>query len=200
MTRAIQIAGLMVLEAISGLSDQGGGKPAKVAPPPPPRVGAGRPNAPPLKGGAGGVRKTPNGPKLPNPLANPVQRLIAMPPEKRERVLEKLPAQQQIRMRQALENFDRRPEAEKARWLQYFQRFSSLPPERQQILTHQLTAFNSLSEERRTILATEFVQLSRMPDSERQARINSEEFKNKFSPTELQMLSDISRDFPFPGR
>ena len=199
MTRAIPIAGLMLLAAAAGLADQkGGGKAAKAAPPParPPAV---RPGAPPKTPGAN-VRNGPNGLRLPNPLANPVQRLIAMPPEQRERVLEKLPAQQQARMRQALEKFDRRPEAEKARWLQIFQRFSSLPPERQQILTRQIAAFNALPEERRAPLATEFVRLSRLSEGEREAKLASEEYKTRFSAAELQMLSDISRDFPFPGK
>jgi len=79
VTRAIQIGGLLLLAAASGLSQQkGSSKPPKAAPPPPPpRVGAARPNAQFKNGGPpkAGVRPAPGGPRLPNPLANPVQRL-----------------------------------------------------------------------------------------------------------------------------
>ena len=89
MTRAIQIAGLLLLGAASGLSEQGGAKAPKAAPPPP-RAGAVRPNNPksnaPFKNAGPGARAVPGGPRLPNPLGNPVQRLMAMPPEQRERL------------------------------------------------------------------------------------------------------------------
>jgi hypothetical protein len=197
VTRAFQIGGLLLLAGTCGLCAQkGGGKPPKSAPPPPPpRVAAAKPNN--LKNGA---RPAPGGPRLPNPMANPVQRLMAMPPEQRERVLEKLPPQQQANLRQRLDAFDQLPPAEKARRLQLLQGFSSLPPEKQQVLARQLPVFNALPEERRKVLLKELVQLWRMPENERQARLNSEGFKSQYSSSELQMLSDISQNYPFPGR
>ncbi|HXB68004.1 MAG TPA: DUF3106 domain-containing protein [Candidatus Acidoferrales bacterium] len=194
MTRAFQIGGLLLLFAASGISDQkGSGKPPKAAPPP--RAEAARPNNPKANG------EFKNGaPRLPNPLGNPVQRLMAMPPEQRERVLEKYPPQQQANLRQRLDEFDKLPPAEKARRLQLLQSFSNLPPEKQQILARQLPAFNALPDDRRIVLRKELVQLWRMPESERQARLNSEAFKSQFSPSELQMLSDISQNYPFPGK
>ena len=169
-----QIAGVLLLAVASGFSQ--------------PKV-SGR--APKSAGGA---------PRLSNPLANPVQRMMAMTPEQRERVLEKLPPQRQADIRQRLENFDKLPASEKARRLQLFQKFSSLPPEKQEILGKQLRAFQTIPEDRRKILGRELLQLGRMPDSERQARLNNEEFKSRFSSVELQMLSDIAENYPFPGK
>jgi|GEM_PF-3293816 len=141
------------------------------------------------------------GPRLPNPLSNPVQRMMAMSAEQRERILEKLPPRQQANIRQRLENFDRLPPVEKARRLQLFQRFSSLPVEKQQILERQLPAYNALPPEKKEILGfREIERLARMSDSERQARLNSEELKSKFSPAELKMISDIAENYPFPGK
>jgi hypothetical protein len=205
VTRTFQIGGLLLLAATSGFPEQkGGSKPPKAAPP---RAEAGKPNNPKTNaqfrnGGPAnpGARPAAGGPRLPNPLGNPVQRLMAMPPEQRERVLEKLPPQQQANLRQRLEEFDKLPPAEKERRLQLLQSFSSLPPEKQQILARQLPAFNALPEDRRKVLRTELVQLWRMPESERPARLNSEGFKSQFSPSEWQMLSDISQNYPFPGK
>ena len=84
--------------------------------------------------------------------------------------------------------------------MQLFQKFSSLPPEKQEVLGKQLRAFQTIPEDRRKILGRELLQLGRMPDGERQARLNSEEFKSRFSPVELQMLSDIAENYPFPGK
>jgi len=153
---------------------------------------------------AGSLPPGPNpaagGPHLANPLANPVQRLMAMPPEQRERVLEKLPPQQQANLRQRLDEFDKLPPQERARRLQLLQSFSSLPPEKQQVLARQLPAFNALPEDRRKLLRGELVQLWRMPEADRQARLNSDALKSQYSPSELQMLSDISQNYPNPAR
>jgi hypothetical protein len=39
-----------------------------------------------------------------------------------------------------------------------------------------------------------------MPEERRSALLNSEAFKNRFSPAEVQMLTDISENYPLPGR
>jgi hypothetical protein len=209
MPRTFHIVATLMLAAAPGLYAQKGAKPPKAAPPPPPpprvnsKPGNPRPNGQPKPGAQsnpGGRGPAAGGPKLANPMANPVLRMMAMPPEQRERILEKLPPQRQAEIRQNLEKFDQLPAPEKARRLQNLQRFANLPPEKQQILERQLPAFNSLPEERRTALAKEIGPLSRMPDSERQAKLNSEDFKGRFSPSEIQMLSDISQNYPFPGK
>ena len=145
----------------------------------------------------GGVR--PGGPRLGAP-GNPVERLMAMPPEQRERVLEKLPAGQQANLRQRLERFDKLPAAEKARLNQMWSIFHNLSPEQQGIVTRQMQAFNNLPEERRQALGPVLQRLRRMPEDERHALLGSEEFKSKFSASEWQMLSDISQNFPLPVR
>jgi hypothetical protein len=190
VTRIFQIGGLLLLAATSGFPQQkGGGKPPKASA----QIKNGGPANPGARPETGGLR-------LANPLGNPVQRLMAMPPEQRERVLEKLPPQQQASLRQRLDAFDKLPPAERARRLQLLQSFSSLPPEKQQILARQLPAFNALPEDRRKVMRKELVQLWRLPESDRQVRLNGEAFKSQFSSSELQMLSDISANYPFPGK
>jgi hypothetical protein len=173
-------------------------KPPK--PPPPPRTQAqpgaaaknpGSKNPQPAKG-AGGQR-------LANP-GNPVERLMAMPPEKREQILEKLPPQQQANLRQRLDRFDKLPAAERARLNQMWSTFNSLPPEKQAIVTRQMQAFNNLPEARREELKPVLQHLRLMPEDKRNAMLNSEEFKSRFSPAEVQMLTDISQNYPLPGR
>jgi Protein of unknown function (DUF3106) len=197
--RAFQIGVMLFWAAAPAVCEQkGGGKPPKAVPasrPPANNPQFNQPKNAALENQGG------RGKRLPNPLANPVQRMMAMSPEQRERILEKLPPRQQANIRQRLDNFDRLPPGEKDRQLQLFQRFSSLPVEKQQILERQLPAYNALPPEKKEILGFREIQrLARMPESERQARLNSEELKSKFSAGELKMISDIAENYPFPGK
>jgi len=139
------------------------------------------------------------GPRLGAP-GNPVERLMAMPPEKREQALEKLPPKQQANLRERLDRFDKLPAAERARLNQMWNTFNSLPPEKQAIVTRQMQAFNNLPEDRREVLKPVLQRLRLMPEERRNRLLNSDEFKNRFSTAELQMLTDISENYPLPGR
>ena len=181
------------------LVGQKGPKP-KPAPAPPPRAASARPNAPPksaLQQG-NGIPKAGGG-RILNP-GNPVLRMMAMPPGRREQMLERLPPQQQVRLRQALDNFDRLPPAERSRQLGILNMYANLPPEKQAALTRQIQLFNHLPDDRIAVLRPELVKLHRMPESERGGRLASEEFQNKFTPAEQQMLAEISPYFPFSIR
>jgi Protein of unknown function (DUF3106) len=190
---------MMLLMAVAVMYAQPAGpKPAK-APPPPPRNVV-RPGA----AGKGPVGRNPapkagGGARVGNP-GNPVERLMAMPPERREQVLEKLPPQQQANLRARLDRFDKLPAAERARMYQMWNAFNRLPPEKQAIVTRQMQAFNSLPEARREELRPVLQHLRTMPEDRRDGLLNSPGFKQRFSPSEWQMLADISQNYPLPGR
>jgi hypothetical protein len=193
-----QAVGILLLMAPAGVCAQGAGPKAPKAPPPahnavrpgPAKSAAGKNPVAPKAGGA---------PRLGNP-GNPVERLMAMPPEKREQVLERLPAQQQANLRQRLDRYDKLPAAERARLNQMWDTFNSLPPEKQAIVTRQMRAFNSLPDARREELRPVLQRLRVMPEARRDALLNSQEFKDRFPASEWQMLSDISQNYPLPGR
>ena len=174
------------------------GTPAPRSAPPP------RGKTPGPKAAGAGVRnpeapKALGAPRLGTP-GNPVERLMAMSPEQRERVLEKLPASQQANLRARLDRFDKLPPQERARLNQMWSTFNNLSPEKKAIVTRQMQAFNALPEDRRQVLGPVLQRLRRMPESERQPLLESDQFKSSFSTAEWQMLSDISQNFPLPGR
>jgi Protein of unknown function (DUF3106) len=188
MLRVLQCGGVLLLAAAAGICAQNG-NPKPPRPAPLPRtagVGRGGP-------GRGGPMR------LGNP-GNLVERLIAMPPEKREQVLEKLPPGQQANLRNRLDKFDKLPPAERAWRLEMLKTFEGLPPEKQDLLDRQLHAFNGLPEARRQELGMVLQRLRRLPESERQARLNGDFLKNRFSTSELQMLADIAGNYPLPKR
>jgi hypothetical protein len=160
----------------------------KPAPPPPP------PKALPKAGG--GFPKTPQqkqagAARLPNP-AHQFERLLSMTPDQRDRVIEKLPPQQQERLRVRLDQFDRLPPAQKAWRLELANRYFALPPERQQAFTEQVQAYNKLAGPRKRVLNEELRALWALPPADRQAKLSDEAYKSRFSPEELQILSTIS--------
>ena len=190
MSRAPQVGAVLWLAMAASLMGQ---KAPKPKPAPPPRAAAVHPNAPPksaLKAGGG---------RILNP-GNPVLRMMAMPPERREQMLERLPPQQQVRLRQALDTFDRLPPAERSRQLGILNMYANLPPGKQVALTRQIQLFNHLPDDRIAALRPELVRLHRMSESERSGRMASEEFTSKFTPAERQMLAEISPYFPFTAR
>jgi hypothetical protein len=182
MKAALQIGGILLLAAVAALGDQKGNpKQPKASAPPPAAKAAPKAEFP--KGGGGQPRLNP---------VNQFERLIAMPPEKRELVLEKLPPAQQQRLRQRLDQFDHLPPQQKAWRLELANRYFALPPEKQAVFAQQVQAFNRLDRDRHRAVQQELRTLWQLPEAERQARLNSEESKARFSPAELQMLSDLS--------
>src|SRR4029453_111378 len=190
MKRNSQVVGVLLLLAAVATCAQSTAepKPAKEPKSPPPPRNELRPNAG-TKGPKGG-----GAPRLGNP-GNPVERLRGMPPEKREQVLEKLPPKQQANLRERLERFDKLPAAERARLNQMWNTFNSLPPEKQAIVTRQMQAFNNLPDDRREVLKPVLQRLRIMPEARRNTLLSSDEFKHRFSPAELQMLTDISENY-----
>jgi hypothetical protein len=140
-----------------------------------------------------------SGPKLAPP-NNPVERLMAMPPEWRERILEKMPPLQQANLRERLANFDKLPPEERARRYRLLSAFTSLPPEKQLLVTRQIQAFNNLPEARRDVLAPVVQRLRGLPENERRTLLESEDYKSRYAASEIQMMSDIAMNFPLPGR
>lgn len=53
-----------------------------------------------------------------------------------------------------------------------------------------------LPEDRRAQVVGELDTLRNMPDSERRARMNGEEFRSKYTPAEQQMLREASSILP----
>jgi len=178
---------VLLLAAAAGFGAQKGNPKQPKAPPPPPPPHAAPAKVMP-KAGAGNPG---GGPRLNNPM-NQFERLIAMPPEKRELVLEKLPPAQQTRLRERLDQFDKLPPQQKALRLELANRYFALPPERQAAYARQVQAVNSLPPDRRQAVVRELRSLWRLPENERQERLASEDLKSRFSPTEMQALSELS--------
>lgn len=174
---------------------------AKPAPPPkaPPAAAPKNSNGKGPNGGRGNPKN--NAPRINNP--GPVQRLLQMTPEQREQALEKLPPQQQAQFRQRLEQLDRRPQVEKEHMALQARIMDSLTPQQRRLVNQQLRAFNALPDARIKPMRQELVKLMKMPEEQRNTRLDSDEFKSRYSPDEQGILRDLSSNLPLdylPGR
>jgi Spy/CpxP family protein refolding chaperone len=143
------------------------------------------------------VPAPPKGPKRINdPGASIAQRLLELTPEQRERALEKFPPGRQAQIRQNLAKLDSRPPKRKQQLIQEYHELVSLPADKQLLVRAQIQAFNRLPDERKQILGPELQRLRLMPEGKREARLASEEFRNRFTPTEQKMMEDVSRYLP----
>jgi hypothetical protein len=115
-----------------------------------------------------------------------------MTPNQRTRALASLPPERRKQIQARLDQFNALPKAEQDRMRRRYDRFSHLAPERQAIVKRQIQAYGKLADDRRPAISREFEQLRRLPSDERKARVNSEEFRNRYSPREQQLLADLS--------
>jgi hypothetical protein len=113
--------------------------------------------------------------------------------------MEMLPPQQQSQIRQRLERLDSLPPQQRQRIIQQYRHFQSLRPETQRLVTRQIQALNHLPDDQRPMVRAELQRLRRMAEDERQARLASEEFREKFTPAAQTTLADISENLPLGG-
>src|SRR5260370_39647996 len=100
MGKGLQIGGILILAvSLAAGGQKENVRKAPAGPPPPKAMPKGFPKAPKKEGG--GVR-------LNNP-AHQFESLLSMSPDQRDRVIEKLPPQQQERLRARLDQFDKLP-------------------------------------------------------------------------------------------
>ncbi len=148
-------------------------------------------------------RRNPAGPRAGRP-ARPgpaiMDRLERMSPEERRRVLDRLPPERRKLVEERLRQYSQLPPEERARLRQRLNRFAQLPTEQQEAARMLYGRFNRLPEDRRKLLAGEFQELRRMDESNRRTRINSEEFRSKYTQAEQQLLQDLSKLTAAPGR
>lgn len=128
----------------------------------------------------------------------PIERWMRMTPEERRSALAKLPPERRREIQQKLERFRSLPPEERQQLRERYQNFSRLTPVQQNHARELFRQFNSLPEDRRPLVRQEYEQLRSMAPPERQTRMNSAEFKSKFTSSEQQMLQDLAQTFGAP--
>jgi len=125
-----------------------------------------------------------------------IDALERMTPEQQERFLNSLPPPRRAEAQRLLGKWREMSPEERARARQSLGEFRGLPPDRQRRIRMLFVQFNELPADRRPIVRSELAELRRLDPAEIRARVESEDFRNKYSPAERRLLSDLSTALP----
>ncbi len=121
-----------------------------------------------------------------------LDRLNRMTPEQRERFLGSLTPERRNRIERQLERYRQLSPEERERLRNRYQRFRQLPPERQDEVRRLFRRFSDVPPARRPGIRREFMRLRGMSDSTRRSRIESEEFRRRYSLEERRLIEDLA--------
>jgi phage-related protein len=123
-------------------------------------------------------------------------RLMRMTPGDREKALSQLPPKRRQQLEQRMRNFQDLPPAVQTRRLDRLERLNSLPPQRQNEVRQSMKDLQDLPDGRKKTINQEMNRMSRMTDDERAARMNSDDFRNRYSPDEQRMMGNLAEILP----
>jgi flagellar motor switch protein FliG len=125
-----------------------------------------------------------------------VERLNRMAPEERRRVLESLPPERRTELERGLERYQRLSPEERAALSERFRQFQELSPGERERMRRAFRRMNALGETDRRRLRRELAALRAMSPAERQERLESDEFKSRFSAAEREIIEDLAQALP----
>ena len=121
-----------------------------------------------------------------------LERLLKLSPEQRKKALDALPPARRAQIEQKLNDYKKLTPEQRAKALDRYKKMQRLAPAKQQQVRASLQKFAELPPARKALVDRQMNLMKNLPDSDRRALMNSEEFRNKFTPSEQQMIEDIS--------
>lgn len=120
-------------------------------------------------------------------------KLQKMSPEEREKALEKLPPARREQIEKRIQNFQNLPPAVQERRLTRLEKLNKLPLQEQTKVRQSMRDLQALPNDRKRAVNQELERMSVMGDEEKQYHMNTEEFRNRFSPDEQEMVGNLSK-------
>jgi len=139
-------------------------------------------------------------PKAANPGGGPaaknrrtiVDKWNRMTPEERQNALSKLPPERRKKIEEQLNEYKNLTPEQRRDLRSRYAGFNQLSPEKQNQARRLYQRFNNLPPDRQAPVRSEFENLRSMPEAERNARLNSDEFRNKYNANEQTLLRNFS--------
>jgi len=131
-----------------------------------------------------------------------VQRLAAMSAEERDKALSSLPPARRANLEERIRAFQALPPKQQQAVRERAARIASLPPERQLEVRAALRDFNQLAQDRKVALRREVRRTTGMAEDSREAYMNSDGFRARFSANDrriIDALREIAPDEPVPA-
>jgi len=121
-----------------------------------------------------------------------VDRWNRMTPEERQKALAKLPPDRRKKIEEQLDNYNKMTPEERRELRSRYAMFNQLSPEKQNQARRLFQQFGKLPPDRQRPVKSEFETLRSMPEAERNARLNSDEFRSKYNSSEQGFLRNLS--------
>jgi hypothetical protein len=115
-----------------------------------------------------------------------------MTPEEREKALSRLPPERRKKIEEQLNQYNHLSPDQRRDLRSRYAGFNQLSPEKQDQARRVYRQFNRLPPDRQGPVQSEFENLRSMPEAERNARLNSDEFRNKYTAGEQGILRNFS--------
>lgn len=128
---------------------------------------------------------------------NLVEQLMTLSPEQQREFMhdnprfQRLPPQQQENIQRRLEEFNKLPPARREALRERYELFRQMSPEQQERARALFRKWNEQPVERRPELRRELKHLRESTPQERKVRIESEQFRGRFSESEREMLRGL---------
>lgn len=128
--------------------------------------------------------------------ARQFERFTQMTPEERKQVLDELPEARRRRVEEGLRRYENLTPEQRERIHHNLESFQSLPPEKQSAARRLFRQMNEMPAGRRQAMRGEIAHLRRLNEDERNTRVHSQAFRNRYTAEEQKILEELSTILP----
>jgi hypothetical protein len=121
----------------------------------------------------------------------PIDEFERMPPAEQQRALERLPPGQRQKLQERLRRFNQLPPEQQQTLRNLYNRLHQLPASQQQSVRKAINRFSNQAPDRQRAMRDELRSMAALPEQDREARMASEEFRNRFSRREQGIVKDM---------
>jgi hypothetical protein len=132
-----------------------------------------------------GTRLDRSGPKT------PIDEFERMSSEQQQRALDRLPPGQRKKLQERLQQFNRLPAEQRQTLRNLYNRLHELPANQQESVRKAINRFSEQAPDRQQAMRDELRSMAAMPEQEREARLASGEFRDRFSRREQGIVRDM---------
>jgi len=121
----------------------------------------------------------------------PIDEFERMPPAEQQRALERLSPGQRQKLQERLRRFNQLPPEQQQTLRNLYNRLHQLPASQQQSVRKAINRFSNQVPDRQRAMRDELRSLAALPEQDREARMASQEFRNRFNRREQGIVRDM---------
>jgi len=126
----------------------------------------------------------------------PIEEFETLPPEQQQQALSRLPPAQRQKLQERLRRFNALPPQQQQALKTLYNRLHQLPPQSQDTVRKAINKFSQAPAGRQQAMRDELRSVAALPSEERQAHLNSPDFRSRFTKKEQDILRDMSPLLP----